>query len=120
MKDLPRVILIADDLMLGSTVSGHAAAHNLSFANASAENAAAACEDSPRSILFVDLETAGLNLSALAESLPDRELEAAVAYGPHVHVDRLNEAKEAGFGHDVSRGQFSAQVGRMIADFANS
>ena len=120
MTDSLQIILIADDLMLGSTVSGHAAAHKVPFANVSTENAAAACKESSRLLVLVDLETAGLDVSTLAKSLHNSALQTAVAYGPHVHTDRLKEAAEAGFGHVVSRGHFSAQVGRIIADFANS
>ena len=116
--DTSQVLLIADDLMLGSSVSGHAAALSLQFANVSIDDAPSACERASRVLLLVDLETAGLDVATLAKSLPQHALKTAVAYGPHVHVNRLNAATEAGFGTVVSRGQFSAQVGQMISQFA--
>jgi hypothetical protein len=111
------VILLASDLMLSSTVSGCAAQAGRSFCNAgSVADVVAAISEDPAALLLVDLGTPGLNVASLADSIPGDVLQRAVAYGPHVHTEKLDAAEKAGFGKVMSRGQFSAQVSTLIAD----
>lgn len=39
-----------------------------------------------------------------------------VAFGPHVHTDKLQAAKTAGCQQVLTRGQFHQQAGRVIAE----
>lgn len=111
------VILLANDLMLSSTVSGFAAQSGRKFFSAgSNSDVTAAVSEDPAALLFVDLGTPGLDVAGLAESIPADVLQRAVAYGPHVHTQKLDAARNAGFGSVMSRGQFSAQVGTLISD----
>jgi len=116
--DLPVVVLLASDLMLGSTISGYAASAGVTFRKAATTaDVVAVLQQHSNILLLVDLGTPGLNVHELAASLPSIGLQNSVAYGPHVHEAKLQAATEAGFGQVMSRGQFSAQVGRLIAGF---
>ncbi|WP_077025051.1 hypothetical protein [Fuerstiella marisgermanici] len=113
------VVLLASDLMLSSTVSGHAATSGCEFRSASTpadvENL---LKEQTNVLLLVDLGLAGLDVADLASRLPDDVRKTAVAYGPHVHAQKLQAAQQAGLGRVMSRGAFSAGAGQMIADFA--
>ena len=111
------VVLLASDLMLSSTVSGFAASNGVTFRGAaSAADVVRCVEENPDSLLLLDLGTPGLDVQALADVVPENILKHAVAYGPHVHTAKLDAAAAAGVGRVMSRGQFSAQVGRIIAN----
>lgn len=113
------VVLLANDLMLGSTVAGFALADGLPFFNPSSMDEAVSLLTGRSSVLLLlDLETPGLNVFKFAESLSEDTLRSAVAYGPHVHTQRLDSARQAGFGSVLSRGQFSGQAGRLIKEWA--
>lgn len=117
----PKVVLLANDLMLGSTVSGVASAAGLAYRNVGNEtDAIAQAADAGRVLLLIDLGTAGLDIHGLAAGLPESVRQSAVAYGPHVHTAKLEAAVAAGIGSVVSRGQFSASVGRLVSDFGQS
>ena len=111
------VILLANDLMLGSTVSGRAVSAGKRFCSAgSVADVVAAIGEDPAAMLLVDLGMPGLDVASLAESIPNDVLQRAVAYGPHVHTAKLDAAENAGFGKVMSRGQFSAQLSMLISD----
>ncbi|HIF00807.1 MAG TPA: hypothetical protein EYG03_10545 [Planctomycetes bacterium] len=111
------VVLLAKDLMLSSTVSGFAAQAGRQFCSAgSVSDVVAAISEDAAALLLVDLGTPGLDVASLAESVPANVLQRAVAYGPHVHTEKLEAATKAGFGKVMSRGQFSAHVGMLISD----
>lgn len=114
------VLLLATDLMLSSTVQGHAAAAGLIYRNIGTAADAWDCLQQANGpvLLLVDLGTPGLDVTALAAAVPATILEQGVAYGPHVHEAKLQNAVAAGFGRVMSRGQFAAQVGRLIAALA--
>jgi hypothetical protein len=112
------ILLLASDLMLSSTVSGFASAAGRSFRSAlSVDEAVGLIGQYDHCLLLVDLGLMGLDVVELAQQIPVELLTNAVAYGPHVHEEKLAAATAAGFGRVMSRGQFSAQVGRLIADF---
>lgn len=119
MSSSVTVVLLASDLMLSSTVSGFASSAALPFRCLSSHaEVADLATANPDMLLLIDLGCPGLDVASLASSIPPVVLATAVAYGPHVHTARLQQATDAGFGQVMSRGQFSAQVGRLIADAA--
>lgn len=105
--------------MFGSTVSGFANAAGARFLNPASTDALRTSRDenSPQLVL-IDLETPGLNIAALPELLDTQTLNTAIAYGPHVHTERLALAEQVGIGTVMSRGQFHSQVGALIAAWA--
>jgi len=112
---MPEVILLSTDLMLTSTVSGAARLAGLSFRTVRGASELTDLSDDSGSIVCCDLNAAGLDLEALAKSLPPRTLKQAIAFGPHVHAAKLAHATECGFGAVVSRGQFVAKLSELLS-----
>ena len=113
------VLLLASDLMLCSNVSGFAAAAGLPFRTAlTVDEVVGIPASGSECLLLVDLGLAGLNVADLASRIPASVLSNAVAYGPHVHAEKLAAAAVVGFSKVMSRGQFSASVGRLIGQYA--
>lgn len=114
------VVLLASDLMLSSTVSGWASAVDLEFRSAaSVEETLTLVAESGPCLLLVDLGAPDLEIRKLAQNLPTDVLQHAVAYGPHVHAQKLTTAREVGFGNVMSRGQFSARIGSLLKSVAD-
>ncbi|MDZ4780441.1 MAG: histidine kinase [Planctomycetia bacterium] len=67
-------------------------------------------------VVVVNLETRGLDIATLMPRLA--ELSSAprsvVAFGPHVHEDRLQAARNAGCTEVLSRGKFHAQAVEIL------
>ena len=113
------VILVASDLMLSSSVSGYASAAGVTFRNvASITDAVAEINACERCLLLLDVGLPGLDFASIAENISSTVRQHAVAYGPHVHTEKLDAARNAGIATVMSRGQFSAQIQQMIAEFA--
>ena len=113
------VILFCSDLMLISSVGGLAAARQVAFrtVNSTTDAITRITEElaARRTVqLFIDLATFGLDLPALIAAIPDSIVRNAIAYGPHVHADRLEAARSAGIGHVMSRGAFYARFAEFI------
>lgn len=113
------VILLTSDLMVVSHVQGAAAqAGSAMQVAANAEQAAALAQTSEARLLIIDLATPALDLAALVTRCKER-LPAApriVAFGAHVHEERLAKAREAGCDDVMSRGQFFSQAGAIVRD----
>jgi CheY-like chemotaxis protein len=71
----------------------------------------------PESLVLIDLSISNLDPRTLvaqlkAIAMPPR---AIIAYGPHVHEERLAEAAAAGCDEVLTRGQFSARMEETLA-----
>src|SRR5690242_20501208 len=107
------VLFLTTDLMFTSRLAGVAA--RLGVALRTAGTPAALTElvaAEPDSLVLIDLTLSGLDPRTLvaelkASTTPPRTI---VAYGPHVHENRLAEAAAAGCDEVLTRGQFSAQM----------
>lgn len=79
--------------------------------------------DSPVRALIVDLES-GETALALIQRLRDTRASAAnrairiVAFGPHVGVEALQAAKQAGADEVMPRGAFSARLPNILQELA--
>jgi|GEM_PF-268616 len=109
------VMLYSTDLMLLSSVSGSAAILGLGFRSVRAVVEVVVHVEVPGLILCVDLSSS-VDLAELSGVCGDAVLRRAIAFGPHVHVARLDAARECGFGEVVSRGQFAMQLTQLLAD----
>ncbi|HVJ68075.1 MAG TPA: hypothetical protein VM510_08840 [Caulifigura sp.] len=58
--------------------------------------------------VVVDVEASGLDIAALMASLGEPPRPHVVAFGPHVHTERLAAAKAAGCDAILTRGQISS------------
>lgn len=113
------VILFSSDLMLISTVGGTAAAaghHFCTVANA-ADLMQKMADDN---VLFcLDLSASGADPEIVAAKIPAETLRSAIAFGPHVHIAKLDAARQAGFGRVLSRGQFVMRISELLTGSCN-
>jgi CheY-like chemotaxis protein len=113
------ILFLTTDLMFSSRVTGAAARLGMALKTAATPAALiellAAAE--PESLVLLDLNSPGVNPEQLAPALrasrnPPR---AIIAYGPHVHEDRLAAATAAGCDEVLTRGQFNARMEETLA-----
>lgn len=111
------VVLLSQDLMVISQVSGAAAQQGSSVRTVSStSDAVKACAAKDVELVIVDLGTPSADVAALVDQLKSStaSVPRIMAFGPHVHVDKLAAAREAGC-EAMSRGQFMTQVGSVLA-----
>jgi DNA-binding NarL/FixJ family response regulator len=110
------VLALVSDLMMQSHLSGAARRAGTPVQLTSTTDAllSAAAAGQP-TLVILDLSHPGLDpadlLPRLAAVLPG---VATVAFGPHVHHERLRAAEAAGCGLVISRGQFHAQTEAIL------
>ena len=107
------VVLLTGDLTVLSRVEGAAMRAGADVrAAADASHAVERCAAEPAALLIVDLSTPSLDVESLIEQLRSAatSLPRVVAFGPHVHGERLEEARRAGCDDVVSRGEFFARI----------
>jgi CheY-like chemotaxis protein len=111
------VVLLSADLAVLSRVEGAATLLGHSVRSASGESLAVEfCKDEGVDTLVVDLSMPSLEVASLVHQLKasggsDTRI---VAFGPHVHEQRLAAAREAGCDLVVSRGQFFSQLEAIL------
>lgn len=111
------VLLLTGDLTVMSRVEGAASRVAAKLrAVAGASQAIDCCVSEPIKFLIIDLSTPSLNVKSLVDQLKalTQNRPHIIAFGPHVHEQRLAAAREAGCDEVVSRGQFFAQVDAML------
>jgi DNA-binding NarL/FixJ family response regulator len=114
-------LALISDLMMQSHVSGAAAraGTTLKIVGSSETLMAEAAAGQP-ALVILDLSHPGLDphdlIPRLKELLPPGAV--TVAFGPHVHHERLHAAQEAGCDLVVSRGQFHAQTEEILKRYA--
>lgn len=113
-----RAILVSNDLMVVSRVQGAAAKASATVRTAS--SLAAASESllgEAANLVIVDLGTPIADLEAHIAKLKSETTAppSIVAFGPHVHEDRLAAARAAGCDVVMSRGQFFAQIDTLLS-----
>lgn len=67
-------------------------------------------------MLCLDLSASGGDPQEVAGTVSVRVLQKAVAFGPHVHTAKLEQARQAGFARVMSRGQFVAKMAELFSD----
>ncbi len=111
------VVLLTGDLTVISRVEGAAMQIGESVrAFSSPSQALFHCSLEHAKLLIIDLATPAVNLKELLETLQQitSTRPRVVAFGPHVHEERLAAAREAGCDEVVSRGQFFAQLEAIL------
>jgi DNA-binding response OmpR family regulator len=111
------VVLLTGDLLAMSRVAGAAARSGVTLLTAStAQQAASLCKSHAVDLLIVDLTTPSLDVAGLVVAVKSVANAApkTVAFGPHVHEERLAAARDAGCDHVVSRGQFFSQLDAIL------
>lgn len=111
----PHGLYIGRDLFFSSKVTGTArqlgwemeVAANISDAVASCENGAYRC-------LFFDLEMPQSDLVHLMDNLPEENRPVVIAFGAHVHTERLEAARAAGCDQVMPRSRFSSELPELL------
>jgi CheY-like chemotaxis protein len=111
------VVLLTGDLTVISRVEGAAARCGQPVrAFASPAQAILQCSLENAKLLIVDLATMAMELEHLINTLRQemRTPPRVVAFGPHVHEERLEAARQAGCDEVMSRGEFFARVNALL------
>jgi DNA-binding response OmpR family regulator len=111
------VILLTVDLTVISTVDGAAARMGATCRAASNDaDAIARCARATADLLVIDLGTPSLDVKSLIEQVKATATSPPriVAFGPHVHVEKLAAARDAGCDEVMSRGQFFAHLDAVL------
>ncbi len=110
----PAGLLISQDLIFTSKVTGTAAALGLrcDLARDTASGLARLQAGNVRCVLC-DLSNPGLNLADLMAAMPACR-PAIVAFGSHVNVATLQEARDAGCTEVMPRSRFSAELPDLL------
>jgi DNA-binding response OmpR family regulator len=111
------VVFLSDDLMFAPRVSGAVLSAGWTLREVGSPTAAITSTetDTPR-LLIVDLETTGLEIRELLSGLPETDRPVVLAFGPHVHHQRLEAARDAGCTMVVSRGRFSSDLPSLLSE----
>ena len=111
------VVLLSSDLTVLSRMEGAATRLGQTVRSASGEALAVElCKDDDARTLVIDLSMQSVDLASLVNQLKANEGSSTrvVAFGPHVHEQRLAAAREAGCDFVVSRGQFLSQLDAIL------
>jgi CheY-like chemotaxis protein len=109
------VLLVSSDLFLGSRVRGAAESQGRSLQVAgSGAMALERLQSATCLLVLVDLETPGLRIGELVAARAGHDRPTIIAYGPHVHEQRLDAARQAGCDRVLTRGQFDATLPQLL------
>ena len=112
------IVLLSNDLAVLSRVEGAARRAGEAVRQAgSGPQAAEICAGVDVRLVIVELSTSALDVAAVVSQLRKGESTGprVIAFGPHVHEQRLGEAREAGCDLVVTRGQFFSQLDAMLS-----
>jgi CheY-like chemotaxis protein len=120
VSPVARGLMLCDDLIFFSRVSGAARAAGLSvrMVRSAADLLAAARTESPRGII-IDVHNPGLDLPALLADLKATcpAMPRVIAYGSHVEAAVLRAARQAGCDRVLPRSQFVEELEGKIAEW---
>ncbi len=111
------VLFLTNDLMIASQVEGAAERCGTRLkVVASTEALAQKCQADEVMLVLVDLGFAGLDLKELISSVEVARSArpTIIAFGPHVHANRLEAARAAGCDEVMSRGALCAQIDDLL------
>ena len=110
------IILFSTDLMITSQIEGAASATGRGYCDVSTPAAALQqAEATGAELVILDLSCPELDPALLVPQMKEVSPAARViAFGPHVHADKLAAAQESGCDQVLSRGQFLSQLGQLF------
>ncbi|MCA9267834.1 MAG: hypothetical protein KDA41_05160 [Planctomycetales bacterium] len=112
------VVLITSDLMIPSALAGAARASGTVVRNAGGVEAACTlAAEGDIDAFLLDLAAVGADVTAsVARLRACSGSPRVVAFGPHVHAEKLAAARAAGCDAVLTRGQFHAQMESVLQD----
>jgi CheY-like chemotaxis protein len=113
-------IILSTDLMLGSQLSGAAARTGVSVQSCgSAAKLLERIAPGEAPLVILDLGLPNLEVAGLVAAIRQRSPAVRIiAFGPHVHKERLAAATAAGCDRVMSRGQFHATMDELLLEQA--
>ena len=111
VPDAAVVVFLSGDLMFASRIRAAAETHGFEF------HLSSSLPSLPQiAFVVVDLSTRSGAVEGLVERCAEICPEAKViAYGPHVHVDRLDQARRSGIEIVLTRGQFDQALSGLFS-----
>jgi CheY-like chemotaxis protein len=112
------IIVLCDDMMFASRITGTAAGLGLTCkAVRSQEAAESEVSQQPAACLIIDLANPGLQIADLLARLRPEGTDTpfVVAFGSHVDSDTLNAARAAGCDVVVPRSKFVSELPSALA-----
>jgi DNA-binding NarL/FixJ family response regulator len=107
----PDALLVSRDLFFASKVTGTAAALGFHVGvDGNPATAALKAADPTCRCVILDLTLPNLSVSDMLAALPAAHRPAVIAFGPHVEIARLEEARAAGCDEVFPRSKFSASL----------
>lgn len=117
---MPDFLLLSDDLMFTSRVTG--TARDLGYSILVVRSGKAlidgAIKDSPRCVI-IDLANPGLELTTLIGTLNKLDRPRIVAYGSHIDAAALQAAREAGCDLVMPRSRFASDLPTSMSSWLN-
>ncbi|MCH7753246.1 MAG: response regulator [Planctomycetes bacterium] len=108
---MSKLLLVSGDLMLGARVEGAARQCGLTMVTAAGHAPAIAASADECRVVLIDLRTPGLDVAELVDALRQQTAHLSIiACAPHVHEQRLDEARRAGCDLVVTRGQLDREA----------
>jgi DNA-binding NarL/FixJ family response regulator len=118
-SDTPRGLLLSDDLIFASRITGTARQLGLEMATAKTQAALEgyAARQSPACVIL-DLACPGLDVAALLAKLRESDpVPFVVAYGAHVDTATLRAARDAGCDLVLPRSKFVEDLPQRLPDW---
>jgi CheY-like chemotaxis protein len=116
----PLGIVLSDDLLFSSRITGTARAHacTMKIARSPAVLHQMLQQEKPTCVI-VDLGNPGLDLAELVRRLDELEKPRPrlIAYGSHVDADMLRQARQAGCDLVLPRSQFVADLEHKLPEW---
>jgi len=112
------VVLLSTDLAVQSRVEGAALSRGKQLRVAgSIAQVSEICAEATAELLIVDLATCSAVVPDLVAQLLTSQCGSTkvIAFGPHVHEEKLAAAREAGCDLVLSRGQFFSQLDKLLS-----
>lgn len=114
------ILLYSNNLMAVAPIRGAADRLGTSLLTASTtDELRRHCEPGGVELVLLDLATPNLDPHDLVPKLRAATVPAVVAFGPHVHEQRLRNAAEAGCDEVLTQGQLHGQVETVIARYVS-
>jgi ActR/RegA family two-component response regulator len=111
----PLGILLSDDLIFASRITGTARARGLEMKTArTVEQVRQMASAGPPACVIVDLHHPGLDLAALVREIKNAEPCTIVGYGSHVAATLLQEARVAGCDVVLPRSKFVEELAEAL------
>jgi CheY-like chemotaxis protein len=114
------IVLLSNDLMVVSHVQSAAAKIGATVRMAAtAADAVRSCTRDAAHALLIDLAMPGMDLEFVRALKATADSPHIIAFGPHVHKERLATARAAGCDRVISRGEFFSAIDAILQTAAN-